>query len=134
MWIAFKLVSLQLQTQLWNKPTKAGFVVNCFQISIFAVANTTYQNRKRKVYLLWIAFKLVSLQLQTQLDSQPMRHTIVVNCFQISIFAVANTTVTYSFKSVFELWIAFKLVSLQLQTQPQPNSISMSLRCELLSN
>ena len=42
--------------------------------------------------MLWIAFKLVSLQLQTQPICGVLSAVVVVNCFQISIFAVANTT------------------------------------------
>ena len=67
-------------------------VVNCFQISIFAVANTTPSDPVFVLFLLWIAFKLVSLQLQTQLLIFFIIKGVVVNCFQISIFAVANTT------------------------------------------
>ena len=94
LWIAFKLVSLQLQTQqewIYQVPKR---VVNCFQISIFAVANTTRSQVWTIEYALWIAFKLVSLQLQTQQLFQAFNHSFVVNCFQISIFAVANTTMS----------------------------------------
>ena len=67
-------------------------VVNCFQISIFAVANTTKSEYVPIAVALWIAFKLVSLQLQTQPSLKEAKQAAVVNCFQISIFAVANTT------------------------------------------
>ena len=118
LWIAFKLVSLQLQTQHRKDGKDWPIVVNCFQISIFAVANTTLNLRVLVENMLWIAFKLVSLQLQTQQSYRPASWRCVVNCFQISIFAVANTT-GYHLSEVFRmLWIAFKLVSLQLQTQP----------------
>ena len=134
LWIAFKLVSLQLQTQHIAHYNVRYFVVNCFQISIFAVANTTIGVSARRETPLWIAFKLVSLQLQTQQCKAGFTLVIVVNCFQISIFAVANTTVQFIECEFIELWIAFKLVSLQLQTQlifKAPRTCSC---CELLSN
>ena len=134
LWIAFKLVSLQLQTQLFSLLVSREFVVNCFQISIFAVANTTIGLLPCAGAELWIAFKLVSLQLQTQQVGEVVYQFSVVNCFQISIFAVANTTSgSHSPLSVL-LWIAFKLVSLQLQTQPFFVSIKVCFCCELLSN
>ena len=117
LWITFKLVSLQLQTQRRNSLNGGVLVVNCFQISIFAVANTTFERQRTTVNLLWIAFKLVSLQLQTQLSFVVIIPSLVVNCFQISIFAVANTTFRVFNLFLWLLWIAFKLVSLQLQTQ-----------------
>ena len=134
LWIAFKLVSLQLQTQQHLEQTWCSCVVNCFQISIFAVANTTQSELVSKECLLWIAFKLVSLQLQTQLVLTMCFRRSVVNCFQISIFAVANTTHTSWRLRWFELWIAFKLVSLQLQTQRAALHLHLLRRCELLSN
>ena len=134
LWIAFKLVSLQLQTQLLLVYYKRCFVVNCFQISIFAVANTTAHNYLVILCLLWIAFKLVSLQLQTQQLDLYRQWQLVVNCFQISIFAVANTTWMTNGKIKKPLWIAFKLVSLQLQTQLLGASTFATGGCELLSN
>ena len=134
--------------------------MNCFQISIFAVANTTgiFEKKERsglwiafklvslqlqtqpKDFIcdfsdtLWIAFKLVSLQLQTQLKRKRMKSYLVVNCFQISIFAVANTTYCSLQTGRELLWIAFKLVSLQLQTQQVSNNNKGDFGCELLSN
>ena len=134
LWIAFKLVSLQLQTQqilmCWSELN----VVNCFQISIFAVANTTSPKFASISKLLWIAFKLVSLQLQTQPLKSLFLVFSVVNCFQISIFAVANTTYKLQGFGFLELWIAFKLVSLQLQTQLRVDVFDENMSCELLSN
>ena len=134
LWIAFKLVSLQLQTQLDWEYCWHETVVNCFQISIFAVANTTCTSTNGSSYQLWIAFKLVSLQLQTQRVIGTPCSLAVVNCFQISIFAVANTTKPEKSFESLALWIAFKLVSLQLQTQPRSSARSARSCCELLSN
>ena len=134
LWIAFKLVSLQLQTQLKAPSICLLIVVNCFQISIFAVANTTIRCVQILGSRLWIAFKLVSLQLQTQQVRNSIWETCVVNCFQISIFAVANTTAKNNKNRKKWLWIAFKLVSLQLQTQQTTFSEEVRVCCELLSN
>ena len=134
LWIAFKLVSLQLQTQHKEESDENLLVVNCFQISIFAVANTTPLTTSYYSIWLWIAFKLVSLQLQTQQLSPAMTSLHVVNCFQISIFAVANTTVARNQSYLRRLWIAFKLVSLQLQTQLTDIFDEIIESCELLSN
>ena len=41
---------------------------------------------------LWIAFNLVSLHLQKQLQLVDKTKEAVVNCFQFSIFAFAKTT------------------------------------------
>ena len=134
LWIAFKLVSLQLQTQLDGATNLIPSVVNCFQISIFAVANTTPFEDLKVHHKLWIAFKLVSLQLQTQRRNNQHYLLLVVNCFQISIFAVANTTLEIGIVCARELWIAFKLVSLQLQTQRLFFTALLHKCCELLSN
>ena len=61
LWFAFKLVSLnhwkqQKKPGFWN-----GYVVICFQISIFEPLETTTILRTRKHTQLWFAFKLVSL-------------------------------------------------------------------------
>ena len=42
--------------------------------------------------LLWIAFKIVSLQYQWQLSAEEIELYGVVNCFQNSIFAISVTT------------------------------------------
>ena len=134
LWIAFKLVSLQLQTQRVYSKCSQKSVVNCFQISIFAVANTTIAFFSFSYSMLWIAFKLVSLQLQTQRVKLRGGLFRVVNCFQISIFAVANTTTETKQPDECQLWIAFKLVSLQLQTQLGMCILPSLPCCELLSN
>ena len=92
-------------------------VVNCFQICIFALCNTTITSISRYQWLLWIAFKFVSLHYATQHSFLHTISLLVVNCFQICIFALCNTTMTRFFQRYSVLWIAFKFVSLHYATQ-----------------
>ena len=142
LWIAFKLLSLQGQRQPVSLKEAVETVVNCFQITIFAGAKTTSLPILCACWLLWIAFKLLSLQGQRQLTNYYTCHNMVVNCFQITIFAGAKTTCHCTpllhlrcellsnyylcrgkdndirqFRSSVQLWIAFKLLSLQGQRQ-----------------
>ena len=109
-------------------------VVNCFRITIFAVAKTITLLTTLVLVWLWIAFELLSLQWQKQYraafsrlctccellsnyylcsgknngEKLSLSILIVVNCFRITIFAVAKT-----------IWY---------------NLFIMALGCELLSN
>ena len=133
LWIAFNLVSLHLQKQPnWQKAWEIR-VVNCFQFSIFAFAKTTNCSTVAVSVLLWIAFNLVSLHLQKQLAMNQDLSTLVVNCFQFSIFAFAKTTRKRFKRNANMLWIAFNLVSLHLQKQRYMLINFYLLRCELLS-
>ena len=67
-------------------------VVICFQISIFEPLETTRSSGRTSTRPLWFAFKLVSLNHWKQLDSVGDEGTIVVICFQISIFEPLETT------------------------------------------
>ena len=92
-------------------------VVNCFQIIIFVTSETTknqgnylgcccellsnyylcdVRNNRFEWYtrqqLLWIAFKLLSLWRQKQLNLVVLLIRMVVNCFQIIIFVTSETT------------------------------------------
>ena len=58
----------------------------------------------------------------------------VVNCFQICIFVLSNTTKSCTKRVSFLLWIAFKFVSLYLVTQPNRRRAWGHSCCELLSN
>ena len=71
LWIAFKLVSLQCTNNLVSPNKSVSSVVNCFQISIFAVHEQP---------ILFSDYK-----------------KIVVNCFQISIFAVHEQLIVRTF-------------------------------------
>ena len=62
--------------------------------------------------LLWFAFKLVSLNHWKQPKVRAKVSSIVVICFQISIFEPLETTEGANVWDGKELWFAFKLVSL----------------------
>ena len=61
LWFAFKLVSLNHWKQHEKSDVKAQHVVICFQISIFEPLETTCSRFCCYGWLLWFAFKLVSL-------------------------------------------------------------------------
>ena len=84
----------------------------CFQISIFEPLETTRQLRNIRIFLLWFAFKLVSLNHWKQRRQFSLGLTDVVICFQISIFEPLETTMKIKSQQMLKLWFAFKLVSL----------------------
>ena len=71
----------------WRLP-----VVNCFQISIFAVANTTLVQVAKPYYCCELLSNQYLCSCKHNLMECCIQYHTVVNCFQISIFAVANTT------------------------------------------
>ena len=87
-------------------------VVICFQISIFEPLNTANLKFSVLALRLWFAFKLVSLNHWIQPKSKDPVNTIVVICFQISIFEPLNTALLSISLKLKTLWFAFKLVSL----------------------
>ena len=90
----------------------------CFQISIFEPLNTAERPHVYKSFMLWFAFKLVSLSHWIQPVCLRCSPFAVVICFQISIFEPLNTA-SYSFiVYLLVLWFAFKLVSLSHWIQP----------------
>ena len=169
MWIAFKFVSLSYDKQLLllsvlSRPScellsnlylcpmtnnsfslhlKINCVVNCFQICIFVLWQTTEVLIYTNGSLLWIAFKFVSLsydkqrslrrlrllyscELLSNLYLCPMTNNLhkmflmlklVVNCFQICIFVLWQTTRIFYKQQIILLWIAFKFVSLSYDKQ-----------------
>ena len=108
--------------------------MNCFQICIFAGDLATTPMITGKYFLLWIAFKFVSLQ-------EIWQHFGLSLLFCLSCELLSNlylcrrfgNAVMSSLRKLW-LWIAFKFVSLQeiwqLNTQRMPKQYS----CELLSN
>ena len=160
LWIAFKCVSLQEEKQRCERweCTRYGCellsnvylckrknnensvfslchpVVNCFQMCIFARGKTTYSFDTLSIFLLWIAFKCVSLQEEKQQHLQQYPVKQVVNCFQMCIFARGKTTM-YLYRTTWKrLWIAFKCVSLQEEKQLNAKTLYEMICCELLSN
>ena len=83
------------------------YVVNCFQISIFAVHE----------------------QQRTPL----LQKEAVVNCFQISIFAVHEQPVL---RALADSWVVncFQISIFAVHEQPAGEPIGSCFRCELLSN
>ena len=160
LWIAFKCVSLQEEKQRIKCDYRRCWVVNCFQMCIFARGKTTRLITWTVITWLWIAFKCVSLQEEKQLEflrvntwiscellsnvylckrknndaSDENALVTVVNCFQMCIFARGKTTKTPSFPSAIRLWIAFKCVSLQEEKQRTLLTRCPFFCCELLSN
>ena len=68
LWFAFKLVSLNHWKQHGFMHISFGPVVICFQISIFEPLETTRHFTSWGWYVLWFAFKLVSLNHWKQLS------------------------------------------------------------------
>ena len=70
---------------------KGVIVVNCFQISNFVLWQTATALSRIDNTLLWIAFKLVTLSYDKQLERIAAALQVVVNCFQISNFVLWQT-------------------------------------------
>ena len=134
LWFAFKLVSLQSHIHLLLADGTNLFVVICFQISIFAESYTPCTVVRNLDNPLWFAFKLVSLQSHIHLFIALGSISLVVICFQISIFAESYTPSAWSGCNPHLLWFAFKLVSLQSHIHPPSVRIAEVVRCDLLSN
>ena len=84
----------------------------CFQISIFEPLKTADLQQADLSDVLWFAFKLVSLNHWKQRIWRIWLCRRVVICFQISIFEPLKTAVWQKERESFQLWFAFKLVSL----------------------
>ena len=109
-------------------------VVNCFQICIFVSDDTALNVCTISVFLLWIAFKFVSLYRMTQPCAVEAVTGAVVNCFQICIFVSDDTAGRLGDFGRILLWIAFKFVSLYRMTQHSLIRHYVFRGCELLSN
>ena len=120
LWFAFKLVSLNHWKQQRGGINYDSCVVICFQISIFEPLETTGGSAASTAGGLWFAFKLVSLNHWKQQETKGINRSIVVICFQISIFEPLETTILDENEPLTELWFAFKLVSLNHWKQHKP--------------
>ena len=134
LWFAFKLVSLNHWKQHNRRIRFRNTVVICFQISIFEPLETTGAVLDGYSRQLWFAFKLVSLNHWKQLQDLGWIKEYVVICFQISIFEPLETTSALLVYSLFKLWFAFKLVSLNHWKQPFWILTKRRECCDLLSN
>ena len=85
--------------------------------------NTAERPHVYKSFMLWFAFKLVSLSHWIQPVGNNSGVKWVVICFQISIFEPLNTATGLELNARSMLWFAFKLVSLSHWIQP------VCLRC-----
>ena len=112
LWFAFKLVSLNHWKQPAGGIIKLCIVVICFQISIFEPLETAWPCKLSLKDPLWFAFKLVSLNHWKQPLFTWGLWCIVVICFQISIFEPLETAGLRVWMGFWQLWFAFKLVSL----------------------
>ena len=134
LWFAFKLVSLNHWIQLGHFRLIWNLVVICFQISIFEPLNTASPCLLYDKWQLWFAFKLVSLNHWIQLGHFRLIWNLVVICFQISIFEPLNTASPCLLYDKWQLWFAFKLVSLNHWIQPANRTAVRDKGCDLLSN
>ena len=134
LWFAFKLVSLNHWKQPIHKRNMSIVVVICFQISIFEPLETTKVELSRGEWVLWFAFKLVSLNHWKQLINIFYHIPSVVICFQISIFEPLETTLNIWIWLPYLLWFAFKLVSLNHWKQRRWEKEHEGVCCDLLSN
>ena len=112
LWFAFKLVSLNHWKQQHFGYQKIISVVICFQISIFEPLKTAICSITSSQTPLWFAFKLVSLNHWKQRTFIVISSEEVVICFQISIFEPLKTAKGAFCIVRWQLWFAFKLVSL----------------------
>ena len=87
LWIAFKLVSLQCTNNFTVTSPELVAVVNCFQISIFAVHEQQDGEMSVDEYVV-NCFQISIFAVHEQPLKQLANPLPVVNCFQISIFAV----------------------------------------------
>ena len=134
LWFAFKLVSLIHWKQRFDGTFGPKVVVICFQISIFDPLETARSLWQACRCQLWFAFKLVSLIHWKQPLTQLSRRRIVVICFQISIFDPLETAIKDTTVYGYQLWFAFKLVSLIHWKQLIFTRFAFYNGCDLLSN
>ena len=76
LWIAFRFVSLHKLRQLERCGCICTHVVNCFQICIFTQAKTTIAVEFYPLFLLWIAFRFVSLHKLRQPPAKLRDYTL----------------------------------------------------------
>ena len=137
----------------------AKAVVICFQYLIFDILYTTYVLFLPAGGVLWFAFNILSLTYCTQLcmidymflvrcdllSISYLWHTVhnltslsaygitVVICFQYLIFDILYTTQGCYFRTAYQLWFAFNILSLTYCTQRLSLFPFHYLGCDLLS-
>ena len=111
-----------------------NFVVNCFQICIFVLWQTTASALPRCASCCELLSNLYLCPMTNNLIMMLVCMILVVNCFQICIFVLWQTTLSYIVFLYVWLWIAFKFVSLSYDKQLNRDVHNLSFSCELLSN
>ncbi len=95
LWIAFKLLSLWRQKQLFLLGVLPHFVVNCFQIIIFVTSETT-----APFFSIWsVCCELLSNYYLCDVRNNYLPNLIrvakVVNCFQFIVFVTSETSTSF---------------------------------------
>ena len=109
-----------------------ALVVNCFELCIFEILNTTQMFKKMFFFMLWIALNYVSLKYWIQ-------HPRIFcwarpSCELLWIMYLWNIeyNYTYAIFVISVLWIALNYVSLKYWIQPLRKRIKQRFSCELL--
>ena len=134
LWIAFELVSSSYWKQRsLNLIAQTGRCELLSNLYLRHIENNTEEERE-KLWLLWIAFELVSSSYWKQQWSDQNRARNVVNCFRTCIFVILKTTSLEDKVRRVMLWIAFELVSSSYWKQQGGVKMTKFWSCELLSN
>ena len=96
--IAFELLSLQWQKQFITRAKKVRIVVNCFRMTIFAVAKTISWSRAPSEARCELLSNDYLCSGKNNYKLRSVEFHKVVNCFRMTIFAVAKTI--YEFAKV----------------------------------
>ena len=138
LWFAFKIVSLTYfihhskgkggklkgcdllsKLYLWltsyindKKQIIKWLVVICFQNCIFDLLHTSSCKCRCGSFVLWFAFKIVSLTYFIHQAILLHLKDCVVICFQNCIFDLLHTSHYEWYTNIWQLWFAFKIVSL----------------------
>ena len=101
---------------------RSATVVICLKTTIFVVSTTTKEKRRWQSFLLWFAWKQLSLSYQQQQEKRKKYYPFVVICLKTTIFVVSTTTAATSTSRMILLWFAWKQLSLSYQQQRKRTS------------
>ena len=135
LWFAWKFLSLWYQTQL--QIDYNILLTRCDLLENFYLCGIKHNTRSKMVQKFQSCDLLENFYL-CGIKHNNHRNTYhyhqVVICLKISIFVVSNTTLHCSFLLPYQLWFAWKFLSLWYQTQPEVRIPGRSLCCDLLEN
>ena len=117
-----------------RKHQNKKFVVNCFQICIFVLWQTTLPINSDLPNVLWIAFKFVSLSYDKQHYYDSIVHSIRCELLSNLYLCPMTNNLLLPILHTIMLWISFKFVSLSYDKQQGGQRGRQGARCELLSN